>query len=420
MNYLDEVKLQIDRCSKCGTCRAYCPIFEINFHEPLVARGKIQLARAYLAGDITSSEKLEEIFSQCLLCKSCTAACPNGVETSAIVSAARVKLARERGLPLLKRVGFKYLLPSNRGLAYLAQIIRLTKVTHLTRLAHKMRLWDLFPGRAGNLEKLLPVPARTPLRDLYPGYIKPQHVEGRVAYFTGCMTHLVYPSVGHAVIRVLNSLNQEVYLPEQVCCGAPALTHGDLDTFKRLAERNIKSFSRQRYDAIIVDCASCGTTWKEYARWTGLAEAGELAGRVVDISQYIVEEIGLERLAVNLREKKHTEEKIVTYHDPCHLKKGLKVDAAPRELLKVLPGVKFREMDGADRCCGAAGSYCFLNYDLSQEIVKQKTAAIVATGASIVATACPSCTMQIAHALREAGHARPVLHVAELLAGSIK
>ncbi|MGI9952065.1 (Fe-S)-binding protein [Moorellaceae bacterium AZ2] len=418
MDIIEEVQRQINKCSKCGTCRAYCPVFEVIPHEPFAARGKVQLARRYLEGALPPSERFREIFSQCLLCKTCVAACPNGVEADLVVGSVKARLSEEQGLSLIKRWGLRYLLPSNRRLEYLARAIRFCKRTGLCRLARPLA--GLFPGRVGQLEELLPLPAPRALRSLFPRRILPSGApRGKVAYFTGCMTNLVFTAVGRAVIKILTRLGLEVHLPEQVCCGLPALAQGDLATFRRLAVKNIASFSQENYEAIIVDCASCGSTWREYGRWTGLAQARDLGGLVVDISQYLVEQVGLEQVKLCLSGGPSAKHTVVTYHDPCHLKKGLQIYAAPRKILGVLPGMEFREMEGADRCCGAAGSYCFLHYDVAQKIGQRKIEAIAATGASVVATECPACIMQIAHALRRSGQDTAVLHVAELLAGSM-
>ena len=109
----------------------------------------------------------------------------------------------------------------------------------------------------------------------------------------------------------------------------------------------------------------------------------------------------------------------VTYHDPCHLKRTPSGKTYPRELLKrMAPKYEFVEMEFADSCCGAAGSFNIAHYPISQKIGAKKFKAAKESGADIVATACPSCLMQIAGGLREEKHMQ-VKHIAELAASCL-
>ena len=108
-------------------------------------------------------------------------------------------------------------------------------------------------------------------------------------------------------------------------------------------------------------------------------------------------------------------EATVTYHDPCHLVRGLGVARQPRRLLAGVPGLTLHEMREPARCCGGAGSFALTHQELSIAIGARKAADIAQTGAEIVATACPGCRMQLAEVLAQAEDARPVAHVVELL-----
>lgn len=428
---LEQVKEEIERCSKCGTCRAHCPVFEVKHHEPFVARGLIRLARSYLAGELEASKRLRDLFSHCLLCRTCTVHCPNGVNTSAIVSVVRNKIAREKDiLDILDitPIALKSLLPSPKRMGYLADLARISRLLGFMRLGSLfMRIGSLlsapfpFVDSLVRFTQLLSTPPGRALKATYPSRIIPpfpaSRPRGVVAYFTGCMSGFIFSSLGQRVINLLTSLGYEVHLPEQVCCGAPALAYGYLDLFYRLATQNIFSFKQGNYEAIIVDCASCGALWKEYARWTRIKEAKELASRVQDISQFIVSKAELvEELESKLSTSRAGQTKrVVTYHDPCHLKKALGVSKEPRLLLQVVSQLEFKEMPGADRCCGAAGSYWLTHPDIAQRLVTSKVQAIQATGAEIVVTSCPACLMQISYALKRAGLQVEAKHIIEVI-----
>ena len=89
--------------------------------------------------------------------------------------------------------------------------------------------------------------------------------------------------------------------------------------------------------------------------------------------------------------------KKVTYHDPCHLAHFQKITAPPRTVIQSIPGVEFVEMNEANMCCGAAGSYAFNHYDLSMKILERKMGNLAKTSADILVTNCPGCVMQLAY-----------------------
>ncbi|MBN1141476.1 MAG: (Fe-S)-binding protein, partial [Deltaproteobacteria bacterium] len=97
---LKDYSEQIKQCVKCGTCHAYCPIFDQERKEPLVARGKVALAQALLNGETEIDPRFMENLSKCLLCGSCSDKCPNLVPVEEIVAASRREIARRKGLSL--------------------------------------------------------------------------------------------------------------------------------------------------------------------------------------------------------------------------------------------------------------------------------------------------------------------------------
>ncbi len=54
---LEDFREEIDKCVKCGACRAHCPAFGAEKHEGRVARGKIALADALLAGEVEMGDR---------------------------------------------------------------------------------------------------------------------------------------------------------------------------------------------------------------------------------------------------------------------------------------------------------------------------------------------------------------------------
>ncbi|EAX46305.1 protein of unknown function DUF224, cysteine-rich region domain protein [Thermosinus carboxydivorans Nor1] len=227
------------------------------------------------------------------------------------------------------------------------------------------------------------------------------------------MTNMVNPSLGHAVIDVLERHDCEVVIPTNVqCCGTPHLAYGGYgDSRPFLPGHNIKLLLDAQPDFIVADCATCGGTLKEYDKL--IPEAETFTKKVYDISEFLVN-----RLDIKLGSK--LVEAVATYHDSCHLSRGQGVTAQPREILKSIPGLVFREMPEADRCCGGAGSFCITHYDVSSLILDRKIRNIKSVAPDIVATGCPACKMQIEHGIARHGLAIRVFHPLELLAQTYK
>lgn len=110
---------------------------------------------------------------------------------------------------------------------------------------------------------------------------------------------------------------------------------------------------------------------------------------------------------------------MVTYHDPCHLVRGLGTSGKARELIS-RAGMEIVEMEDPDECCGFAGSYAVKQAGVSGAILNRKIDHIEATGAEVLATDCPGCIMQIRGGLMKKGSAVRVCHTAELIAGLLE
>lgn len=398
----DEIRAQVGRCAKCGTCRAHCPVFDVVSDEPDAPRGKVQLL-GYLSDGLPASERLREIYSRCLLCKTCSSACPNGVPIDTLVLEARSRLAGSLGVEPAVSLGLRGLLASPERLGLAARAVNGLRSLGLDALAAKLS------PKVGRWLGRVPDLRRRPLLDSVPRRRSLAAPRARVAYFPGCLNNLMSQGSGEATLEVLLHLGVEVWLPDQICCGLPALAQGDLETARRQAERNLQGLLDaigSGCDLILVDCGSCGTTLRDYEVYgfgTGSA-AREIKSRVRDVYTFILE-LGLDpsRLGPVKNPEGSGESGLrVTYHDPCHLKRGMGVYREPREILRRIPALELVEMTGADRCCGGAGSFMVTQDQLSAAIARPKVEAIDATGASLVATSCGACSVQLDCRIREA------------------
>jgi len=417
-----EVEDQLASCMRCGMCQSVCPLYAQTGREADVARGKLALLDGLLREMFDRPDSVRERLDRCLLCGSCQAGCPSGVRVMDIFIKARAILAGFSGLSLSQKMIFKGML------AHPALFDQLTFWSSrfqklLTRPVNEM----LGTSCARVMSPLIGDRHFKPLADRpfhheVPFMDTPAGRSGRkVAFFVGCLLDKIFPKVAGDVVTVLEKAGVGLLIPQgQACCGIPALSAGDTQTFQKLLRHNLERFPVDDFDYLVTACATCTSTIKKL--WPLMAEKEDaetrrrvdrIAEKTLDISQFLIDEHLLTDVPSGGHAPKPTE---VTYHDPCHLKKSLGVSAQPRAVLNAIEGIRFVEMEGADQCCGMGGSFNLKYYDISRAIGERKRQAIQASRCSVVATSCPACMMQISDVLSRGGDSVRVRHVVELLA----
>jgi len=413
---VEAVLPEIERCLKCGLCRAPCPIFAEVRDESGSARGRIAMIEALREGRLTLSPLLADRLSKCLNCQACMEACPSGIKVDEIVLAARAEIFTRGRFPWLKKLIFRQLLRRGRLLPPVSKTVAFIQRRLLRGLPASSPYRVLLPLARIDRDRILPVFAARTLIEEYGETVSPAgEPRMRVGLFVGCATNLIYTEVGRSAVRILLGEGIEVVIPRgQGCCGVPAYTAGDRETGRVLAERNIRAFAGHKVDAIVTVCATCGAAIKkDYGKVLGI-EKPDLGARVYDLSEFLVEHTDLKfggcpgPVGRDRRVR-------VTYHHPCHLSRDQGVRDAPLKVLQALPGVEFVGMAEADRCCGGAGTFSLSHYDLATAIGRRKAGCVAASGADVVVTSCPSCVMQLADMLGRSGLPQKVVNLAELV-----
>jgi L-lactate dehydrogenase complex protein LldE len=167
---------------------------------------------------------------------------------------------------------------------------------------------------------------------------------------------------------------------------------------------------------VVVPSGSCA--WMVRAEYPGLfrddpalrAQAEGLARKTRELSQFLVEVLGVTRVESSFRGK-------VTYHDSCHLLRGLGEAEAPRRLLRGVPGVELVELPGADECCGFGGSFSVRLPEVSSAILDKKLANAERTGADCLVACDAGCLLQMGGGLSRRRSRMRALHLAQVLAG---
>ena len=208
----------------------------------------------------------------------------------------------------------------------------------------------------------------------------------------------------------------------ETCTGDPARRAGNEFVYQGLAQQNIETLTEHRVKQVVTTCPHCLNTLKNEYRDLGL----EL--EVVHHTQLLNRLVREGRLTP-VTDGAGAAKRSITYHDPCYLGRHNQVYAPPRELLQVLPGASYVEMERSQErsfCCGAGGARMWMEENLGERINVNRTREAVATGADQIAVGCPFCRVMLSDGLTSEqadGQAREeveVLDVAQMLLASVK
>lgn len=409
-----ELQEKILKCNRCGTCQDVCPTFKVTGNENDVARSRLRLARLAVEGKYPwgTEAELTEHLKSCLLCKACVSQCPSNVATDEIMIQARAQTNMVKGLPLFNRLAYRGVFSKNRRLETLGKLIRFYQRSGARWVVKNSGVLKLLRD-LGKGEDLLPAIPKKNLREMLPDILTPpRDALRKVAYYPGCAINVFYSPIGVASIEVLQKNGCHVEVPDFVCCGGPHQSGGDFEEAKSLARKNIDSVELKNVEAIITDCATCGSILKEYGELLSddpdySEKAVAFSAKVKDINEYLLE--------IDFSRNVGYVAGVASYHDPCHLVRGQKLSQAPREIIRSIPGLEFKEMNEADMCCGGAGSYGALHPEMSRKILDRKMKNFIETKADFLVTSCPACAMQLEYGIRRHGLKARVLHPVQLI-----
>ena len=403
-------------CIRCGACANVCPVYQtvgghVFGHVYIGAIGIILTAFYH------GLDNAAELVKACIGCRSCVSVCPSNIDLEEIILHLRETVGDEEGIGAGKALVFRKVM-QNRKLFH--SMIRAASLLQkpVTRGERTIRHLPLFFSPLTEW-RTLPAVANTPLRDSFDKKVqkidKPRY---RVALFGGCANDFLYPELGLDLIEVMNALDVEVFYPkDQNCCGIPAIYSGDKETALELARQNVIALMDEEPDFVLTTCPTCAMALKQnfVEHLKDLPElsdrAEKLSSITVDAASFVLNELGGAGLFADAADGKK-----VTYHDSCHLKRGVGVWKEPRQLLETA-GFDLVEMAHSDRCCGFGGSYSLTSHPhISKKILEDKVDDIRASEAGCVAMDCPGCMMQIRGGLEKADMPVQARHTIELLA----
>ena len=419
----------LQQCMHCGLCLPNCPTYDDTKLERNSPRGRISLMRAIADKEIDITRTFGEEMYFCLGCLACSTACPAGVNYAELFEVARADIETSGVLASPKRtfirwLGLKFIFTRPHLLRLAGRLVRLYQVSGLQKIARDFRLTSLLPNGLRSLEPLMPSVNRHFSDALIREIETPVQSQYRVGLLTGCMQDLVYSDVNRDTADVLLAHDCQVVTPRrQFCCGSIHAHNGELELAREMARRNITMLenvvgSLNQLDAIITNAGGCGSHLKNYEHLLHddpafAVRAAVWSRKLKDIHEWLAA-IGFRRPEVV------SEAEVVTYHESCHLCHGQKITSPPRKLLQVIPGLKLVELPESNWCCGSAGVYNLTQPVMSEKLLTRKLGHIQGTGATIVASANPGCSLQIEAGLRKINSPIKVKHPISMLAAAFR
>ncbi len=235
-----------------------------------------------------------------------------------------------------------------------------------------------------------------------------------VSLFIPCTVDLFLPLIGEATVSLLRWAGvTPVYHRGQTCCGQPAMNSGYRKEAKKAAKHFIELFGDD--EVIVSPSGSCVCMVKHHypellgdePEWS--RRAAELARRVYELSQYLVDVLNVTDIGATYQGK-------VAYHESCHVLRGLGVSTQPKTLISSVKGTELVSMNQDDFCCGFGGEFASHYPDISESMVQDKVQNYLDSGADLLILCEPGCLLNIGGYLSRHHPEKRAMHLANFLA----
>ncbi|MBC7563499.1 MAG: 4Fe-4S dicluster domain-containing protein [Gemmatimonadaceae bacterium] len=239
-----------------------------------------------------------------------------------------------------------------------------------------------------------------------------------ILFWVGCMGSFDdrAKKITVAFARILQAADIDFAIlgQEETCHGDPARRLGNEYLYQMLAKGTIETLDRYEVKTIVTFCPHCfHQMGNEFPQLGGNYE-------VIHHSTYIERLLNANMIPLTTEHGKHL---TMTYHDSCYLGRYNDVYDSPRESLKrALPILTLVEPERTkDRglCCGAGGGRMFVDEKVGKRINVERTEELIATGADVIAVACPFCMTMMTDGVAKLESAVTVLDISEVVAGQL-
>lgn len=361
--------------TRCGFCIDECPSYRETRVDFYTSRGRLTIGRGLIEGVIKPSPHVAKAIYECTLCGYCEYKC--ALENVKVLEALR---------ETIRETGFE-----PKQCKYVVASLHSNENPYMKPRGNR-GLWV----RGLNVKR-----------------------RGKVLYFAGCTISYSSYLKGNArnIIKILQKIGLDpAYLASnEFCCGAFLHMLGYEEEFQRRAEKNYRILRNSKCSMIVTSCPFCYLTLKkEYSEVVG----SKYDFKVLHITQVLKESIDEGKLnpAVKMNVT-------VTYHDPCHLGRFMRVFEEPREVIKAIPGVNLVEMRKNrfdSHCCGGGGVLLAINPDMAFSITSKRLNEAIETKAKAVISSCPICVEVFKRKIRYENIKFKAYDIVELIAKTVK
>ncbi|WP_152418115.1 MULTISPECIES: FAD-binding and (Fe-S)-binding domain-containing protein [unclassified Haloferax] len=407
----------VELCNGCGTCRqtdsnTMCPTYRASKEEVQTTRGRANMLRAAISGELPEDELYSERFQTevldlCVGCKGCQSDCPTGVDMAKLKSEVKHQYHQKEGTSLRSRV--------------FANVDTLSKLG--SKLAPLSNVAAELPGSRLLLEKVLGIASE---RDL-PSFssesleewfearggssVSPAEARGKVLLFPDTYTNYNYPEPGKAAVEVLEAANVHVRIPSDLePSGRAAFSMGMLDTARDRARHNVgrlRPYVDDGWSVVFVEPSDAVMFQDEYLDLLDGTGVELVSGSAYGVMEY------LDAVRADDHLDFDAPAETLTYHGHCNQKATNKDHHAVGVLRR--SGYAVDPLDSS--CCGMAGSFGYEeeHYELSKGIGKILFGQVDDSPGDVVTAPGASCRSQLGDRPGESRPPHPIEKLAEAL-----
>ena len=372
------LQMVLDNCIKCSTCKygyktyePCCPSGEKFLFESYWASGKIRIARGVILGELEWTDELKDAIFACPTCGACIDSC-QAPHADFIVDI----------IESLRELAVKHIGPGPNQ-------------EKLMELITNSDMYNPYGEPNSNNE------------DLKKKYDLPDNAEW--VYYIGCTSNYRQKNLRNSTIRFLKKAGIDFTLIDEHCCTSPLIRTGQVSISKDFMNYNIAQIKNTGASKVITSCAGCYRT---------LIKDFEKFGAEYDFQVYHTIELIKELLDKGKMKIKSEYNKTVTYHDPCHLGRHMRIYDIPREIYKKIPGLKLVEMKRNRNhawCCGAGGGVKIAYPEWAVEISGERINEAKECGAIVLSSVCPFCRTNLSDANEKYDEGLEILDLLEIL-----
>lgn len=349
---IEKYRKTIEACRFCPMCKVFCTVGNITKNEANYPRGKALILFTILKGMMKFDKDVVERIYQCAICGLCKDWCISDYDIPELMMAARADIVSSGKTP--------------PGVLEIYENIKKAGNPYATM----------------NDEKIIAVLDKE---------IRKTGKRAKILYFIGD-TVFPHPEITEATIKILNYAGIDFTILPNENKGIELLFQlGFRKEAERLAKQNAEALRKAECEVIITSDADEYLVFRR--DYPGLGANLDSDIKIMHTTEYIDLLLRENKLSFSKEINKS-----ITYHDPSSLGRYLGVYEAPREVIKAIPGIEFKEMKwnkNRARSCGASGGLFFTNPEIAAKAAEKIIDEAVEIGAEIIVTTSPLCKQSL-------------------------